>query len=56
MVILGEGTARRMGIVYILMPIVGALLGFIFVVIFFWLYNVLAKRLGGIEFELTDAE
>ena len=43
-----------MGVVYILMPIIMAVFGFIFFVIFAAIYNLLAKGLGGIEVEVKD--
>jgi len=43
-------------IIYILAPLWMAILGFIFFAIFAAIYNLFAKRLGGIEFEVTDVE
>ena len=54
MLIFGEGGMRYAGIAYILMPIIGAVFGFIFVCIFAAIYNVLAKYIGGVEFELEE--
>jgi hypothetical protein len=55
MIIFGDGKLKTMGIIYTLMPIPMAILGFIFFVVFAAIYNVLAKWLGGVEFEVTDA-
>jgi len=35
------------------LPILFAVIGFIMMVIFCWLYNLIAARIGGIAFELT---
>ena len=53
----GEEPAMKViAIIYILGPVWMAILGFIFFAIFAAIYNLLAKRLGGIEFEVTDVE
>ena len=53
----GEEPAMKViAIIYILAPLWMAILGFIFFAIFAAIYNLLAKRLGGIEFEVTDVE
>ena len=54
--ILGFGGEKLkvIAIIYILMPIVMGILGFIFFVIFAAIYNLLAKWLGGIEVEVKD--
>jgi prepilin signal peptidase PulO-like enzyme (type II secretory pathway) len=56
MIIFGNRPIKIMGIIYALMPIIMALVGFIFFVIFAWLYNFLAKWLGGIEVEIKNIE
>jgi hypothetical protein len=56
MAIFGDGQIQIMGIVYILMPIILGIFGFIFFVIFTALYNLLAQRLCGFEFELKDID
>ena len=45
-----------MGIIYALMPLIMAAVGFIFFVIFTALYNFLAKWLGGIEVEMKNID
>jgi hypothetical protein len=45
---------KSIGIIYVLMPIGMAVLGFIFFVIFAAFYNLLARWLGSIEVEVTD--
>ena len=53
----GEEPAMKViAIIYILAPLWMVILGFIFFAIFAAIYNLLAKRLGGIEFEVTDVE
>ena len=54
MLILGGQNLRTMGIFYILMPIIMAILGFIFFVVFAALYNFLAKYLGGVEVQIKN--
>jgi hypothetical protein len=56
-IILAPGTqeSAKMGLVMIpilLLVPVYALLGFVFAAFFCWLYNVIAKRIGGIELEI----
>jgi len=43
-------------VVYLMMPIIIGIFGFIFFVLFAALYNLLAKWLGGFECEFTDVE
>lgn len=54
MVVFGGGALRGMGVIYILMPIVMAVVGFFGFVIFAWIYNLLAEWLGGFEIETRD--
>ena len=54
MLILAGQNLRTMGIFYIFMPIVMAILGFIFFIIFAALYNFLVKYLGGIEVQIKN--
>ncbi len=54
LLIFGGQNWRTMGIIYILMPIIMAILGFIFFIIFAALYNFLAKYLGGIEVQIKN--
>lgn len=54
LIILGDAQLRFMGIIYVLMPVILAVVGFIFFVIFAWLYNFLARRFGGFEVEIKN--
>lgn len=45
-----------MGVIYVLMPVFMAVIGFIGFIIFAWMDNLLAQRLGGVEFELRDID
>jgi len=54
--IFGGEKMRIIGILYTLMPIIMAVIGFIFFVIFAALYNLLAKWVGGIEVEVKNIE
>ena len=56
MIIFGSPKLRILGTIYSLMPIVMGVLGFIFFVIFTAIYNVLAKWLGGVEFEIKNVD
>lgn len=55
MLIFGDGKLMVLGIVYLAMPLIMGLFGFIFFAIFAALYNLLARWLGGVEFEVKDA-
>ena len=52
--IFGDEKTKIMAIVYICMPILMAIFGFIFFVISSAIYNLVARWLGGFEFEVTD--
>ena len=54
MLIFGGEKLKVIAIIYILMPIVTGIFGFIFFVIFAAIYNILAKWFGGIEVEVKD--
>jgi len=54
MIIFGDTGVKIMGIVYLFMPIITGIMGFIFLALFMWLYNVLAVRFGGIEFTTEE--
>ena len=56
MVIFGGSGLRIMGIIYLLGPVFMGILGFIFFAIFAAIYNLLAKWLGGFEFEIKNIE
>ena len=56
MIIFGSPAIQKMGIIYLLMPILMGILGFIFFVIFAWIYNLLAKWLGGFEVEIKNID
>ena len=52
----GNKQLAGVGIMFILMPVFTALAGFVFFAIFAALYNLLARWLGGIEFEVASPE
>ena len=56
MAVFGSGHVRIIGIVYSFGPILFGILGFVCFVIFAGLYNVLARRLGGVEVEVATIE
>ncbi|HST31060.1 MAG TPA: hypothetical protein VLK27_09515 [Chthoniobacterales bacterium] len=51
---LGDEKTRIMAIIYMCMPIILAIFGFIFFIIFSAIYNLVARWLGGFEFEVAD--
>ena len=53
MIIFGGPQFKIMGYVYLFMPVLMAVIGFLCVLLFGAAYNLLAKRLGGIEVEIT---
>ena len=54
MVALGSGQLKIIGIIYILMPVIAITAGFVMMLICCWLYNVVAKWVGGIEVTVED--
>jgi hypothetical protein len=56
MVIFGSSQMRIIGAIYVFGPVIMGIFGFIFFVIFALVYNFLAKRLGGFEFEVKNIE
>ncbi|HJX97653.1 MAG TPA: hypothetical protein VJ281_02150 [Chthoniobacterales bacterium] len=54
MFLFGDDKLRIMGIVYAFMPVIMAIFGFVFFCIFAAIYNLLARWLGGVEFEVTE--
>lgn len=56
MVVFGGKALHVIGIIYLFGPILFGILGFIFFVIFAAVYNGLAKRLGGVEFEVKNID
>ena len=54
MIIFGGENLRVMGIIYLFMPLIMAVFGFLFFVMFAAVYNVLAMWLGGFEVEVRD--
>ncbi len=53
MLIFSEDKTKGAGI-FLFMPVIMAVFGFIFVSLGCWLYNQVAKRFGGVEFILED--
>jgi hypothetical protein len=56
MIVFGSPAVRIMGFVYLFMPIVLGILGFVFFVIFAAIYNLLAGWLGGVEVEVKNLD
>lgn len=54
MLISGNEKLKTLAIIYILMPIIMGIFGFIFFVLFAAVYNLVAKCLSGIEVEVKD--
>ncbi len=53
LVIFGNAQFKVMGIIYCLMPVILGVFGFLFFALSAVVYNFLAKRLGGVEVEVT---
>lgn len=56
MIMFGGKQLQIMGIIYLFMPLLMAVIGFICFVLFAALYNLLAKFLGGFEVEVANVE
>jgi hypothetical protein len=56
MTIFGDGQVRLIGIIYVLMPVIMGIVGFVFFVIFAAVYNLLANWLGGVEVEVKNID
>ena len=56
MIIFGSPQLRIIGLVYLFMPILLGIFGFIFFVIFAAIYNLLASWLGGVEVEVKNVD
>jgi hypothetical protein len=56
MIIFGSGPLKIMGIIYFFGPVIFAILGFVFFVLFAALYNLLAQWLGGVEVEVKNLD
>ena len=56
MVAFGSGQIKMMGTFYIFMPLIMGIFGFLMMLLCCWLYNVVAKWVGGIEFTVEETE
>jgi hypothetical protein len=56
MIVFCSKPLKIIGVVYLFMPIIAGILGFVFFVIFAALYNLLAKLLGGFEVEIKNID
>jgi len=56
MIVSDKPQLRVIGIIYLFMPVIMAVFGFIFFVIFGAIYNLLAKLFGGVEVEVRDID
>jgi hypothetical protein len=54
MLIFREGEAKVAGIFLLFMPLLSGVMGFVFCALSCWVYNMLAKVVGGFEFELDE--
>jgi hypothetical protein len=54
MVVFGSHKVKMLGMVYVFMPILMLALGFLLTLLGCWLYNVVAKWVGGIEFTVEE--
>lgn len=56
MIIFGSPQLRIIGLVYLFMPVLLGIFGFVFFVIFAAIYNLLASWLGGVEIEVKNID
>lgn len=56
MIIFGGSELKVMGFMYLFMPFIMGIFGFIFVALGCWVYNLVAGKFGGVEFEVKDIE
>ena len=56
MIVFGDPLIRKMGVVYLFMPVFMGIFGFVFFVIGATVYNFLAKHFGGVEVEVRDID
>ena len=56
MVAFGSNAIKVMGAIYIFMPLLMGIIGFLVMLLCCWLYNVVAKWVGGIEFTVEEVE
>ena len=56
MIVFGDPLLRSMGVVYLFMPVIAPIIGFIVFIIIAAIYNCLAKHFGGIEVEVRDVD
>jgi hypothetical protein len=56
MILFGSSQIKIIGVVYLLMPILMGIIGFVFFVIFAAIYNLLATKLGGVEVEIQNID
>ena len=51
----GNHTGSAFSSIFLLLaPILYGVFGYVFFALFCWLYNIVAQRLGGVEFVVTD--
>jgi hypothetical protein len=56
MIVFGNPQIRIIGVVYLFMPVLMGIIGFVFFVIFAAIYNLLAGWLGGVEIEVKNMD
>jgi len=56
MIVFGDPLLRKMGIIYVFMPVIMPIFGFVSFVILAAIYNFLAKQFGGVEVEVRDVD
>jgi hypothetical protein len=56
MIVFGPKPLKIIGVIYLFMPIIAGILGFVFFVIFAAIYNLLARLLGGFEVEIKNMD
>lgn len=56
MIVFGGGELKIMGFVYLAMPILMGVFGFLMILLSCAIYNLVAKWVGGVEFTVTDVD
>jgi len=55
-IIFGSSEIKIIGFIYLFMPVLAGVFGFIFVALNCWIYNLIAGKFGGVEFEVKDMD
>ena len=56
LMVLFGGETRAIGVLFLFMPLIMAIFGFLGIAFFSWVYNMIASKVGGVEFEFSEVE